>query len=44
MNKVFKKYLDLFVIVFFDNIPIYSWNKEEDVTHFRFVLKTVNDH
>lgn len=33
MNKVFKKYLELFAIVFIDDIIIYSRNVEDDVSH-----------
>ena len=38
MNRVFKYYLDLFVIVFIDDILIYSRSKEEHATHLRVVL------
>ncbi|WMV50331.1 hypothetical protein MTR67_043716 [Solanum verrucosum] len=43
INMVFKKYLDLFVIVFIDDILIYSLNEEEHATHLRVVLQTLND-
>ena len=43
MNTVFKQYLDLFVIVFIDDILIYSWNEEQHVSHMIFVLHTLND-
>ncbi|KAH0725354.1 hypothetical protein KY284_001219 [Solanum tuberosum] len=43
MNSVFKQYLDLFVIVFIDDILIYSRNEEEHVTHLRVVLQTLED-
>ncbi|KAH0655313.1 hypothetical protein KY285_030195 [Solanum tuberosum] len=43
MNKVFKQYLDLFVIVFIDDIIIYSRNEEEHVNHLRVVLQTLKD-
>ncbi|KAH0633112.1 hypothetical protein KY284_035898 [Solanum tuberosum] len=43
MNKVFKHYLDLFVIVFIDDIIIYSRNEEEHATHLRIVVQTLKD-
>ncbi|KAH0706397.1 hypothetical protein KY285_010896 [Solanum tuberosum] len=43
MNKVFKQYLDLLVIVFIDAILIYSRNEEEHVNHLRIVLQTLKD-
>ena len=39
MNRVFKQYLDLFVIVFIDDILIYSMNEEEHASHLRIVLQ-----
>ena len=39
MNGIFKTYLDLFVIVFIDDILIYSKNKKEHEEHLRMVLK-----
>ena len=39
MNRVFKKYLDKFGIVFIDDILIYSRSKEDHVEHLRMVLK-----
>ena len=44
MNKVFKLYLDLFVIVFIDDIHIYSRSEEEHASHLRVVLQTLKDH
>ena len=44
MNKMFKQYLDLFVIVFIDDILIYSRSEEEHASHLRSVLQTLNDH
>ena len=38
MNKVFMEYLDKFVVVFIDDIPIYSKNEEEHAEHLRLVL------
>jgi hypothetical protein len=38
MNKVFMEYLDKFVVVFIDNILIFSKNEEEHNEHLRLVL------
>jgi hypothetical protein len=38
MNKVFMEYLDQFVIVFIDNILVYSRNEETHEDHLRLVL------
>ena len=38
MNNIFRKFLDKFVIVFIDNILIYSKNPEEYEEHLRMVL------
>jgi hypothetical protein len=39
MNKVFMKYLDKFVVVFIDDILIFSKNEEEHDEHLRLVLQ-----
>ena len=38
MNRVFRNYLDKFVIVFIDDILIYSKTWEEHEEHLRIVL------
>ena len=39
MNKAFRPYLDQFVVVFIDDILVYSMNEEEHEQHLRIVLK-----
>ena len=43
MNRVFKEYLDKFVIVFIDDILIYSHDQEEHCKHLRIVLQILRD-
>ena len=43
MNKVFQPYLDKFVIVFIDDILVYSRNKEEHEQYLRIVLQTLRE-
>ena len=38
MNRVFQPYLDTFVIVFIDDILVYSGSSEEHSEHLRIVL------
>jgi hypothetical protein len=38
MNMVFMEYLDKFVMVFIDNILVYSRSEEEHEGHLRLVL------
>ena len=44
MNRVFKEYLDKFVIVFIDDILIYSRSNEEHAEHLRVALQTLKKH
>jgi hypothetical protein len=39
MNKVFIEYLDKFVVVFIDDILVYSETEEEHEEHLRLVLE-----
>ena len=44
MNKVFMEFLDKFVVVFIDDIFVYSKNEEEQKEHLRLVLKKLREH
>lgn len=44
MNKVFKECVELFGIIIIYYILIYSWNVDEHVTNFRFVMRTLKVH
>ncbi|GKB69010.1 putative reverse transcriptase domain-containing protein [Tanacetum coccineum] len=42
-NRVCKPYLDKFVIVFIDDILVYSRNKEEHANHLRIILELLKN-
>jgi hypothetical protein len=44
MNGVFRDYVDKFVIVFLDEIMVYSKSEEEHEKHMRMVLQVLRDH
>ena len=44
MHRVFQPYLDQFVVVFMDDILIYSQSEEEREDHLRVVLQLLRDH
>jgi hypothetical protein len=44
MNKVFMEYLDKFVVMFIDDILIYSRSEEEHEGHLHLVLQKLRDH
>jgi hypothetical protein len=39
LNKVFMEYLDKFVVVFIDDILVYSKNEEEQSEHLYLILQ-----
>ncbi len=43
MNRIFHPYLDRFVVVFIDDILVYSNTREEHDEHLRIVLQTLRE-
>ncbi|KAI0492241.1 hypothetical protein KFK09_026510 [Dendrobium nobile] len=44
MNRVFREFLDQFVIVFIDDILVYSASEDEHARHLSIVLETLRRH
>jgi hypothetical protein len=44
MNKVFMDYLDTFVVIFIDDILVYSKSEAEHEKHLRLVLQRLREH
>ena len=44
MNDILRPYLDDFVIVFLDDILIYSKDEETHARHLRLVLQKLREH
>jgi hypothetical protein len=44
MDKVFMEYLDKFVVVFIDDVLVYSGSEEENEGHLHLVLQKLRDH
>jgi len=44
INRVFIPYLDKFVIVFIDDILIYSKDRDEHTIHLKTILQTLMEH
>ena len=43
MNRLFRPYLDQFVVVFIDDLLVYSKNEEEHEQHLKIVLQTLRE-
>ena len=44
MHRVFQPYLDQFVVVFIDDVFIYSQSEKEHEDHLRVVLQVLKEH
>ena len=44
INNVLHKYVDKFVVVFIDDILIYSKTKEEHEEHIKIILQVLREH
>jgi hypothetical protein len=44
MNVIFRNYLDKFVIVFLDDILVYSKSEEEHAHHLIMILQLLREH
>jgi len=44
MNRIFHTLLDRFVVVFIDDIWVYSMSEEEHVGHLRVVLRVLKEN
>jgi len=44
MNRIFRPWLDKFIVVFIDDILIYSRNRDEHAEHLRVVLDILREH
>src|SRR5262249_54987326 len=44
MNRVFRQYLDKFVVVFIDDVLVHSRDAEGHEKHLRIVFQTLREH
>lgn len=44
MHRIFKPFLDQFVVIFFDDILVYSKSKNDHEEHLRIVLQKLREH
>ena len=44
INRVFRPYVDQFIVVFIDDILVYSKGMEEHMYHLRTILQTLREN
>ena len=44
MNRIFKPFLDKFIIIFIDDILVYSKSEEEHQQHLQVTLQTFQEY
>ena len=44
MNKIFADVMDIFIVVYMDDLLVFSRTKEEHFKHLRFVLRRLKEH
>jgi len=44
INRVFRPYLDKFVVASVDSILVHSKDRHEHITHLRMLLETMREH
>ena len=44
MNRVFKEFLDKFIVIFIDDILIYSKTRKDHEAHLELVLQRLKEH
>lgn len=44
MNEIFRPYLNKFILVFFDDILVFSRSQEEHVIHLQLALSILEQH
>lgn len=44
MNRVFKSYFDMVMMVFIDNILVYFQSEKDHMSHLRIIFQILRDH
>ena len=44
MNGIYREYLEKFVLVFFDDILVFSKNRDEHEEHLRIMLRLLREN